>query len=58
MVLLPAVSPLQVLGVTLPDAAPLSPEPKVYWVASRGDVSPPPVSAALQAGLDVAAAPV
>ena len=58
MVLLPAVSPLQVLGVTLPDAAPLSPEPKVYWMASRADVFPPRVSAALPAGLAVAAVPV
>ena len=58
MVLLPAVSPLPVLGVTLPDAAPLSPAPKVYWMASRADVSPPPVSAALPVGLDVAAATV
>ena len=58
MVLLPAVSLLPVLGVTLKDVAPLSPEPKAYWMASRADVSPPPVSAALPAGLDVAVAPV
>ena len=58
MRLLPAVSPLPVLGVTLPDAAPLSPEPKVYWMASRADVFPPRVSAALSVGLDAAAAPV
>jgi len=58
VVLLPAVSPLPMLGVTLPDAAPLSPEPKAYWMASRAAVSPPRVSAALPSGLDVAAAPV
>jgi len=58
VVLLPAVSPLQAFGVTLTDAAPLSPEPKAYWMASRADVSPPPVSAVLPAGLDVAPASV
>ena len=56
--MLPAVSPLPMRGVTLPDAAPLSPEPKAYWMASRADVSPPRVFAALLAGLDVAAVPV
>jgi hypothetical protein len=58
VVLRPAVSPPSVLGVTLLDVEPLSPEPKAYWMASRADVSPPPVSAALPAGLDVAVAPV
>lgn len=58
VILLPAVSPLPALAVTLPDAVPLSPELKACWVASRADVSPPRVPAALPAGLDVAAVPV
>ena len=58
MVLLPAVSPLPVLGVTLPDAVPLSPEPKAYWVAFRVAVSPLRVSVAPPAGLAVGVPPV
>jgi hypothetical protein len=56
--LLLVVSPLAVFGVTLPDAVPLLPEPKAYWVASRAAVSPPRESSALPAGLDVVAVSV